>query len=269
MVAVATTRSEHPPVRVRGSAPRNTRGRRPSRNVPRDLPGWGTAVGDAGDHVGDATRHAARRRHHRSDPVMSPHADVASRRPVHRSRTGHPTPWSRPDPSRRDRPTPGRRRRPVPPPVFVDDSGRRRRAGRLVGACLAALVLGYVAVVGLTFSGAPLVGSLAPPGIGDLSRPAGDDGLDVGPGSQESPLPAAAVAPGASETGAPGPAPWRPSAETQPAADPATTSATPTTTTTTPLRGQGTTTSVPTPSSTVPEHTHPTGGPPTEPPGKP
>jgi hypothetical protein len=35
------------------------------------------------------------------------------------------------------------------------------------------------------------------------------------------------------------------------------------------LRGQGTTTSVPTPSSTVPEHTHPTGGPPTEPPGKP
>ena len=248
---------------------------------------------------GDATRHAPRRRHHRRQPgraarrrgpvrsrhatapigrsrrrtssrsVMSPHADVASRRPAHRSRTRHPTPWSRPDPSRRDRPTTGRRRRPPPPPVFVDDSGRRRRAGRLVGACLAALVLGYVGVVGLTFSGAPLVGRLAPPGIGELSRPAGDDGLDVGPGSQESPLPAAAVAPGASETGAPGPAPSRPSAESQPAADPATTSATPTTTTTTPLRGQGTTTSVPTPSSTVPEHTHPTGGPPTEPPGKP
>jgi hypothetical protein len=271
MVAVATTRREQPPVRVELPHGRDSGGRRPSRNVPWDLSGWGTAVGDAGDHVGDATRHAARRRHHRSDPVMSPHADVASRRPVHRSRTGHPTPWSRPDPSRRDRPTTGRRRRPAPPPVFVDDSGRRRRAGRLLGACLAALVLGYVGVVGLTFSGAPLVGRLSPPGIGELSRPAGDDGLDVGPGSQESPLPAAAVAPHASatEAGAPSNADSRPAAESQPAADPATTSATPTTTTTTPLRGQGTTTGVPTPSSTVPEHTHPTGGPPTEPPGKP
>jgi hypothetical protein len=48
--------------------------------------------------------------------------------------------------------------------VFVDDSGRRRRAGRLVGICLATLVLSYVAVVGLTFSGAPLVNRLAPPG---------------------------------------------------------------------------------------------------------
>lgn len=142
----------------------------------------------------------------------------------------------------------------------------------MLGACLAALVLGYVGVVGLTFSGAPLVGRLAPPGIGDLSRPAGDDGLDVGPGSQESPLPAAAVAPDGSADGLSGPAPAnaasRPSAESQPDAAPATTSATPTTTTTL-GRGQGTTTSVPTPNSTVPEHTHSTGGPPTEPPGKP
>lgn len=160
--------------------------------------------------------------------------------------------------------------------MFVDDSGRRRRAVRLLGACLAALVLCYVAVVGLTFSGAPLVGRLAPPGIGELSRPAGDDGLDVGPGSQESPLPAAAVAPDGSATGARGSAPSntaaRPPAGPQPTAAQGATSVTPTTTpttTTTPGRGQGTSTSVPTPSSTVPERTHTTGGPPTEPPGKP
>jgi hypothetical protein len=156
--------------------------------------------------------------------------------------------------------------------VFVDDSGRRRRAGRLLGAGVAALVLCYVGVVGLTFSGVPLVGRLAPPGIGQLSRPAGDGGLDVGPGSRESPLPAGALAPPGSATEAPGTAPGNagtPSpAEARPTAAPTTTTASPTTTTTT-TPGQGTTSSVPTPSSTVPEHTHTTGGPPPEPPGKP
>ena len=157
---------------------------------------------------------------------MPPPADVASRLPPDRSRTGHPTPWSRTAAGRPNRPAEPRRQRPVPPPVFVDDSGRRRRAGRLLGAGLAALVLCYVGVVGLTFSGAPLVGRLAPPGIGQLSRPAGDGGLDVGPGSRESPLPAGALAPPGSASEARGTAPGNaetPSpAEARPTAAPTT-----------------------------------------------
>jgi hypothetical protein len=145
--------------------------------------------------------------------------------------------------------------------VFVDDSGRRRRAGRLLGACLAALVLSYVGVVGLTFSGAPLIGWLAPPGVDQLSRPAGDAGLGVGPGSQESPLPAAAAPDETPVDGAPRPAGT--------SAAQATTVPGAVTTTTTLAPGQSTNSTVPTPSSTVPEHTHPTGGPPTDPPGKP
>jgi hypothetical protein len=213
---------------------------------------------------GDATRPAR--------SVMPPPVDAATRLPPDRSRTGHPTPWSRSAAGRPNRPAEPRRHRPIPPPVFVDDSGRRRRAGRLLGACLASLVLCYVGVVGLTFSGAPLVGRLAPPGIGQLSRPAGDEGLDVGPGSRESPLPAGALAPPGSATEARGTAPGNagtPSpAEARPTAAPTTTTASPTTTTTT-TPGRGTTSSVPTPSSTVPERTHTSGGPPPEPPGKP
>jgi hypothetical protein len=213
---------------------------------------------------GDATRPAR--------SVMPPPVDAATRLPPDRSRTGHPTPWSRSAAGRPNLPAEPRRHRPIPPPVFVDDSGRRRRAGRLLGACLASLVLCYVGVVGLTFSGAPLVGRLAPPGIGQLSRPAGDGGLDVGPGSRESPLPAEALGPPGSATEARGAAPGNAAApspaEPRPTTAPTTTTASPTTTTTT-TPGRGTTSSVPTPSSTVPERTHTSGGPPPEPPGKP
>jgi hypothetical protein len=153
--------------------------------------------------------------------------------------------------------------------VFVDDSGRRRRAGRLVGTCLAALVLSYIAVVGLTFSGAPLIGRLAPPGVDQLSRPAGDAGLGVGPGAQESPLPpvAAEAQDGTSDA--------REIAQVDGAIEPGETPATTVpsdataTTTTTVAPGRSTNSTAPTPSSTVPEHTQPTGGPPLEPPGKP
>jgi len=202
---------------------------------------------------------------------MPSRADTTTRPAARLSRTAHPTPWSRPAPRRPDRIRAVRRPRPAPPPVFVDDSGRRRRAGRLLGTCLDALVGSYLAVVGLTFSGAPLSGRLAPPGVDQLSRPAGDGGLGVGPGAQESPLPPAAVASADAPSEGSGLAPDGADApqavDTQ--APPAVPAAVTTTTATTVAPGQSTNSTVPTPGSTVPEHTQPTGGPPTEPPGKP
>lgn len=133
------------------------------------------------------------------------------------------------------------------------------------------LVLSYIGVVVLTFSGAPLVGHLAPPGVDELSRPAGDDGLGVGPGSHESPLPEAAAdemfgGGEVSQVGDEAPQPSEGSAPTSAGTSAAVTTSTATTTT---APGRSTNSTVPTPSSTVPEHTHATGGPPPEPPGKP
>ena len=103
---------------------------------------------------------------------MAPRAEAAPRRAAPLSRPGHLTPWAgRHPPARWTGPAPVRRVRPAPPPVFVDDSGRRRRAG-CSAACLAALVASYVGVVGLTFAGVPLIGRLAPPGV-DRSVPTG------------------------------------------------------------------------------------------------
>ncbi len=196
---------------------------------------------------------------------------AAPSRPAHSSRRRHPAPWSQPPTGEIERVTVRHAADPAPLPVFVDESGRRRRVGQMLGVSLGTLVLGYVVVVALTFGGAPVVGSFAPPGLGDLSRPAGDDGPGVGSGAQVSPLPTA---------GAPGSAPVAGGAATsdpapavagdaydQPVATTPTSAPPPPSTTTTAPPGQGTTTSAPVPSSTVPEHT--SGGPPTEPPGKP
>ena len=202
---------------------------------------------------------------------MAPRAEAAPRRAAPLSRPGHLTPWATPPARHVDRTRPARRVRPAPPPVFVDDSGRRRRAGRVLGTCLAALVASYVAVVGLTFSGAPLVGRLAPPGVDELSRPAGDAGLDVGPAAQVSPLPPAATADPAAASGIgdddPTPADAPVPGETTDAGATGATTATTIATTTTTAPGRSTNSTVPTAASTVPEHS--TGGPPAEPPGKP
>lgn len=141
----------------------------------------------------------------------------------------------------------------------------------MIGVGLGALVTGYVAVVGMTFAGVPLVGRLAPPGVEQLTRPATDQGVSVSPGAQQSPLPTD----GSGEDPLDGVEP--PAGDTasgQATADGGTgapTTSTPTTvvtTTTTAPRGNGATTSVPGSNGTVPDRTH-TTGPPTEPPGKP
>lgn len=201
---------------------------------------------------------------------MTPHRPAHTpRRPAHLSRTRDPAPWSRQATHRHDPPPSPGSAPTVPTPVFVDDSGRRRRAGRLVAGGVAIVAVSYLTVVGLTFAGAPIVGHLAPPGIDQLARPAGDDGAGVGPGPQEAPLPAAAD-PAASEGTTT--TTNDDQAVTAPAPpSPATTAASPTTTTTTTAvpPGQGATTTVPSPSSTVPDRTAPGGGPPDQPPGKP
>ena len=198
---------------------------------------------------------------------------AAPSRPAHLSRRRHPAPWSQQPGGEIQSVTLRRSPEPEPLPVFVDESGRRRRVGQLLGVSLGTLVLGYVVVVALTFGGAPVVGSFAPPGLGDLSRPAGDDGPGVGSGAQVSPLPTAgapAAAPAVGGAATPGQAPAADDADPpDSSATTATSAPPPPSTTTTAPPGQGTTTSAPVPNSTVPDHTPPTGGPPTDPPGKP
>lgn len=157
----------------------------------------------------------------------------------------------------------------MPAPVLADDTDRRRRAGRLVVGGLALLTAGYLAVVGLAFAGAPLVGHLAPPGI---ARHAGDPGTAVGSGAREDPLaPAAGGTDAGAATGATAGDRHAPSADGAPPATvaPGAAAATSTTTTTAPPPRQGTSTTLPTPSSTVPDRAGQGGGPPDHPPGKP
>jgi hypothetical protein len=198
---------------------------------------------------------------------------AAPSRPAHLSRRRHPAPWSQQPGGEIQSVTLRRSPEPEPLPVFVDESGRRRRVGQLLGVSLGTLVLGYVVVVALTFGGAPVVGSFAPPGLGDLSRPAGDDGPGVGSGAQVSPLPTAGAPGSAPVAGGAASADQAPvvagEADDEPEPSTPTTAPPPPSTTTTAPPGQGTTTSAPVPNSTVPDHTPPTGGPPTDPPGKP
>ena len=129
------------------------------------------------------------------------------------------------------------------------------------------MVLAYVAVVGLTFAGVQLADTLAPPGIADLSEPAGES-PGIGPDAQESPLPPGAFDPDA-DPAAPAPGPG--AAAGQDTSTTPTTETPTTAPTTTTAPGGGTTTTIPTTNSTVPDHTRPTApdGPPDEPPGKP
>jgi hypothetical protein len=225
---------------------------------------------------------------HRRPGLTAPPSDGRRERPptarhtphraAHLARTRQLAPWSRAStPELVPPPAVGRSRAPATP-VFVDDSGRRRRAGRAIGGCLGALTFGYAAVVALTFAGVPVVGTLAPPGVEELSRPASGAGAGLGPGAQVVPLAPASDGQPETATAATGVGDARvPTAgrgagapTTAQAPVPSSPTTAPTTSTTLRDRGQGSTTSVPSPGSTVPtKPTHPTPGPPVEPPGKP
>jgi len=154
-------------------------------------------------------------------------------------------------------------RRPQPRPVFVDDSGRRRRVARLAGVSLGGLAFAYLVVVGATFAGVPGLGRLDTPGLGQLTRPAGDR-ADVGDEPVEQAVPAEVAGPvgGAGADVPTGDADVStttteatPAAPTDPPVATTTVSTTvPATATTVPGRGTST------PSSTVPAKG---GGPPT------
>jgi cytoskeletal protein RodZ len=151
-------------------------------------------------------------------------------------------------------------------PVFVDDSGRRRRVARIVGTTSGGVALAYVVFVGMTFTGVPGLGQLDAPGLGQLTNPAGEQ-ADVGSDPVEQALPdgiaGVAGSDGATTTTT------GTSGQGDASTAPATTAVSPITTTTlapattTTVHGQGATTSVPSPNSTVPDK----GGPPTSRPG--
>ncbi len=147
-------------------------------------------------------------------------------------------------------------------PVFVDDSGRRRRVARVVGTASGALALAYVLVVGVTFAAIPGFGRLEAPGLGPLTNPAGDQ-ADVGDEPVERPVPVQ-VAEAADEppvddgedTATAG-SPMDDPASLMPTAPTSTTTALPTATT---VHGR----SSATPSSTVPDNGGSGGGPPAD-----
>src|SRR5437763_11703760 len=56
----------------------------------------------------------------------------------------------------------------APTPVFVDDTGRRHRNVRLIGWVLGAVMLAYLALLGISLVGSPGVVPLSLPAIGRL-----------------------------------------------------------------------------------------------------
>ena len=77
----------------------------------------------------------------------------------------------------------------APPPVFVDDTGRRRRRGQRVGRVVGACFLSYVLLLGASLARAPWVPRVTLPGVGSLLAP--DDPVPprLGPDALSSPLP--------------------------------------------------------------------------------
>jgi hypothetical protein len=72
-------------------------------------------------------------------------------------------------------------------PVFVDDSGRRRRRARRLGRLLGLLCLGYLALVGTSVARAPWLSRILLPGVAELlplpAPQAADPVLANGPAS--------------------------------------------------------------------------------------
>jgi hypothetical protein len=215
------------------------------------------------------TRHRFDDERTRVDTVLDERTRVHTASEAYRTRTGHPTPWSRQRTREVDATAVLARRGGRPSaPVFVDESGRRQRFGRLLAAAVGGALLLYLVLMVLAFAGAPGVGRLAPPGLERLARPSAQGGeVVVGPSAREAPLPSAATAP----SGSSGEPDSTDPGATTPGDDGTSTTAATTsssvTTTTRPGRGNGSTTSIPAPNSTVPDR--PTGGgPPDTPPGQ-
>jgi hypothetical protein len=57
---------------------------------------------------------------------------------------------------------------PAPTPVFVDDSGRRHRAVRVLGWCLGAVMVAYLALLGISLVGSPGLVPLSLPSLGQV-----------------------------------------------------------------------------------------------------
>jgi hypothetical protein len=157
-------------------------------------------------------------------------------------------------------------------PVFVDDSGRRHRWARLAAFGAGTVVVVYLAVVALTFVGAPGLRGLEMPGLGEFALPAGSRHADVGASPATHAVPEALAGP---------PGSGHPNATSSKTSEDGSTEA-PAASTTTVSRPGGSTTTAPTTSSTTPtpSSTAPTpnstvpeppggSGPPTTPPGKP
>ncbi|HZT65211.1 MAG TPA: hypothetical protein VFA11_05430 [Acidimicrobiales bacterium] len=93
-------------------------------------------------------------------------------------------------------------------PVFVDETGRRRRRAARAGRTLAVLIVAYLVLLGISFARPPWAPRLSLPGVGTVLGPAGQHRPpSLGPSAKVSPLPNLNPAAPAPPAPAPAPAP--------------------------------------------------------------
>ena len=82
----------------------------------------------------------------------------------------------------------------APLPIFVDDSGRRRRVVRRLAMAATTAALGYLVVLVATLVGLPGLGRVPLPGVEELRTPAPAERTVVGDRTFDEPLPELAPA---------------------------------------------------------------------------